>query len=54
VLGASEVEDLNGVVVGDPKRLAGPADAPAAAIEAAVGVQHNTKRAGLARSGPST
>jgi len=37
VLWTGEVEDLNAVVVGDPQGLPGPADAPATAIEAAVG-----------------
>jgi hypothetical protein len=54
VLGPGEVEDRDGVLVGDAKRLAGPADPAALPVEAAIRVQHNTKRAGLARSGPST
>ena len=52
VLGASEVEDLNAVVVGDAQRLPGPANALAATVKAAVRcpAQHEAHRARQVRA----
>jgi hypothetical protein len=36
VLGVSKVEDRNVVVVGDPQRLAGPADTPTTTVKTAI------------------
>jgi hypothetical protein len=52
VVATSQIEDRHAVVVSDPQRLAGSADAPAGAIEAAVRRPAQDESGGRGEVGP--